>query len=70
MYGNDVETLNVYTVQDGQSLPSTPSWSTAGNQGNYWHRATIDIAYVNVGFRVSVGNRYGILSSSLSYIIY
>ncbi|XP_072039248.1 MAM and LDL-receptor class A domain-containing protein 2-like [Amphiura filiformis] len=52
MYGTDVETLNVYIKKDGQTLPTTPSWSMSGNQGNYWHRATFDINIINVGFRV------------------
>lgn len=41
MYGDDVESLNVYLVEaDYSELPETPSWSQSGDQGNYWHRAT------------------------------
>ncbi|KAJ8029935.1 MAM and LDL-receptor class A domain-containing protein 2 [Holothuria leucospilota] len=53
MYGDDVEELNVYVVTVSYtSLPDTPSWTTSGNQGNYWHRATYTIPRKQTQFRV------------------
>ncbi|XP_030832892.1 MAM and LDL-receptor class A domain-containing protein 1 [Strongylocentrotus purpuratus] len=43
MYGRDVETLNVY-VRSIDGTLGNPKWTTSGDQGNYWHRHTLDIA--------------------------
>ncbi|XP_041465298.1 MAM and LDL-receptor class A domain-containing protein 1-like [Lytechinus variegatus] len=43
MYGDDVETLSVYVRKINGGL-GTPQWTLNGNQRNYWHRQTIDIA--------------------------
>lgn len=43
MYGRDVETLNIY-VRSIDGTLGNPKWTLSGDQGNYWHRQTFDIA--------------------------
>ena len=44
MYGNTINTLNVYINTNGLR---TLLWSTFGNQGNYWQSASLNITGSN-----------------------
>ncbi|PIK61570.1 putative MAM and LDL-receptor class A domain-containing protein 1 isoform X1 [Apostichopus japonicus] len=61
MYGNDVEALNVYVVNENyRTLPQTPTWSASGDKGNYWHRATITFARKTTESRIVFEGRNGV----------
>ncbi|XP_072036874.1 MAM and LDL-receptor class A domain-containing protein 1-like [Amphiura filiformis] len=52
MYGRNAENLKVFFQKQGEEIPATHAWKQSGDQGNFWHRATVDVGLVNVAFRV------------------
>ncbi|XP_072038886.1 MAM and LDL-receptor class A domain-containing protein 1-like [Amphiura filiformis] len=52
MYGRNAENLKVLFQKRGEEIPATHAWKRSGDQGNFWHRATVDVDLVNVAFRV------------------
>ena len=51
MYGNDIDTLNVY-VKTGSSI-SIPVWSRSGNRGDLWKISQVPLT-ATVNFNVGV----------------
>lgn len=51
MYGQNVDHLNVY-VMAGNTIPSTPLWTRARDQGRRWRQANVDIPRVASTFNV------------------
>ncbi|XP_078692072.1 MAM and LDL-receptor class A domain-containing protein 1-like [Branchiostoma floridae x Branchiostoma belcheri] len=47
MYGSDTRELRVYQRPTGSPQLGTPIWSLAGDQGNVWDQAKLDIVAVN-----------------------
>ncbi|XP_019641851.1 PREDICTED: MAM and LDL-receptor class A domain-containing protein 1-like [Branchiostoma belcheri] len=47
MYGSSTGDLRVYQRPTGSAQLGTPIWSLAGDQGNVWDQARLDIAAVN-----------------------
>lgn len=52
MYGQSIDHLNVYTMA-GNTIPSTPVWTRARNQGNAWFSANVNLPSISTPFNVS-----------------
>ncbi|XP_066292578.1 MAM domain-containing glycosylphosphatidylinositol anchor protein 2-like [Branchiostoma lanceolatum] len=44
MYGSNIDQLNIYQRPTGNTQLGTPIWSLAGDQGNVWDQARLDLA--------------------------
>ena len=51
MYGQHVDHLNVY-IMAGNTIPSTPLWTRARDQGRAWRQANVDVPRVASTFNV------------------
>ncbi|XP_071508385.1 MAM and LDL-receptor class A domain-containing protein 1-like [Diadema antillarum] len=52
MYGSHIGKLNVYAKVNGSALPRRPVWQMTGNQGQRWHRASVELSTVRRKFFV------------------
>ncbi|XP_054754963.2 MAM and LDL-receptor class A domain-containing protein 1-like [Lytechinus pictus] len=60
MYGTDVEELNVYIMDSNGILPGQPDWTQSGDQGDFWHRATLTINKINRPFKIVFEGKRGV----------
>ena len=68
MYGDQIEVLNVYLLEQGATGLPKPYWMRTGSQGEHWIQAIVEVANIQKSYQVCTLTAGSILDWSISRI--